>query len=77
MGDPLISEPTSKINFSDKLSNNSECQPFLMLTMAEKIGMTKCYLDQIRFDFTERLYLKKIVLWRSQFFKIKIPQVLD
>ena len=59
MGHPLISEPTSKINFSDKLSNNSECQPFLMLTMAEKIGMTKCYLDQIRFDFTERLYLKK------------------
>ena len=62
-------EPTSKIYFSDKLSNNSECQPFLMLTMAEKIGMTKCYLDQIRFDFyREIVFEKNIVLWRSHFF---------
>ena len=66
MGDPLIfAPPTSKINFSDKFSENSECQPFLKLTMAEKIGKTKCYLDQIRFE-------KKILFYgEASFLKTK------
>ena len=72
MGDPLIFEPTSKIYFSDKLSNNSECQPFLMLTMAEKIGMTKCYLDQIRFDFYREIVFEKILFYgEASFLKTK------
>ena len=61
MGDPLIFEPTSKINFSDNLSNNSECQLFLMLTMAEKIGITKCCIYQIRFAFCREIVLGKSI----------------